>query len=74
MVAGFLVIGILAGLLTGEVALAFGHALWVAGLAYMLGGMLGMSLGLAWGFLWTLVARQIDFRRQHQSDHIHKHE
>jgi hypothetical protein len=47
MVAGFLVLGIAAGLVAGGAALIAGHALWVAGLAYMLGGMLGMGLGIA---------------------------
>jgi high-affinity Fe2+/Pb2+ permease len=47
MVAGFLVLGIAAGLVAGGAALVAGHALWVAGLAYMLGGMLGMGLGIA---------------------------
>ena len=47
MVAGFLVLGIAAGLVAGGTALIAGHALWVAGLAYMLGGMLGMGLGIA---------------------------
>jgi hypothetical protein len=46
MVAGFLVLGIAAGLVAGAAALIAGHALWVAGLAYSLGGMLGMGLGL----------------------------
>jgi hypothetical protein len=46
MVAGFLVLGIAAGLVAGAAALVAGQALWVAGLAYMLGGMLGMGLGL----------------------------
>lgn len=46
MVAGFLVLGIAAGLLAGAGALVAGHAVWVAGLAYMLGGMLGMGLGI----------------------------
>jgi high-affinity Fe2+/Pb2+ permease len=47
MVAGFLVLGIAAGLVAGGTVLIAGHALWVAGLAYMLGGMLGMGLGIA---------------------------
>ncbi len=46
MVAGFLVLGIAAGLVAGGTALVAGQALWVAGLAYMLGGMLGMGLGI----------------------------
>jgi hypothetical protein len=46
MVAGFLVLGIAAGLVAGAAALIAGHALWVAGLAYSLGGMLGMGLGI----------------------------
>jgi hypothetical protein len=46
MVAGFLVLGIAAGLVAGAAALIAGHAFWVAGLAYMLGGMLGMGLGI----------------------------
>ena len=46
MVAGFLVLGIAAGLVAGAAALIAGHALWVAGLAYILGGMLGMGLGI----------------------------
>jgi hypothetical protein len=57
MIAGLLVIGVVAGLLAAATALVAGHALWVAGLAYMLGGMLGMGLGLAWGALWCLAAR-----------------
>ena len=46
MVAGFLVLGIAAGLVAGAAALVAGHAIWVAGLAYVLGGMLGMGLGI----------------------------
>ena len=46
MVAGFLVLGIAAGLVAGGTALAAGQALWVAALAYVLGGMLGMGLGI----------------------------
>lgn len=46
MVAGFLVLGIAAGLVAGAAALIAGHALWVAALAYSLGGMLGLGLGL----------------------------
>ena len=46
MVAGFLVLGVAAGLVAGGTALIAGHALWVAGLAYMLGGTLGMGLGI----------------------------
>lgn len=46
MVAGFLVLGIAAGLVAGAAALVAGQALWVAGLAYALGGMLGLGLGL----------------------------
>lgn len=46
MVAGFLVLGIAAGLVAGGTVLIAGHALWLAVLAYMLGGMLGMGLGL----------------------------
>ena len=34
-----------------------GHALWVAALAYMLGGTLGMGLSLVWGCLWTAMGR-----------------
>ena len=32
-------------------ALVLGHSLWIALLAYMLGGMLGLSFGLIWGLL-----------------------
>jgi hypothetical protein len=46
MGAGFLVLGIAAGLVAGGAALIAGHALWVAGLAYASGGMLGMGLGI----------------------------
>ena len=47
MIAGFLVLGIAAGLVAGAAALIAGHALWVAGLGYVLGGMLGMGLGIS---------------------------
>jgi hypothetical protein len=57
MVAGLLVIGIGAGLLSAAVALALGHGLWAAALAYVLGGLLGAALGLAWGALWSLARR-----------------
>lgn len=50
MIAGFLVLGVAAGLVAGATALIMGHALWVAGLAYMLGGMLGTGLGAALAF------------------------
>jgi hypothetical protein len=46
MIAGFLVLGIAAGLVAGGTALVAGQALWVAALAYVLGGMLGMGLGI----------------------------
>jgi hypothetical protein len=46
MIAGFLVLGIAAGLAAGAGALLAGHALWVAALAYVMGGMLGMGLGV----------------------------
>ncbi len=57
MVAGFLVLGFVAGLASAAIALILGHALWVAGLAYVLGGMLGLGLGLVWGFLCARIDR-----------------
>jgi uncharacterized membrane protein YjjP (DUF1212 family) len=45
MVAGFLVLGVAAGLLSGGTALMAGHPPWVAGLAYVFGGAAGLVLG-----------------------------
>jgi hypothetical protein len=53
MVAGFLVLGIAAGLVAGATALIAGHAFWVVALAYMLGA----GLGLVWGCLWARIER-----------------
>jgi hypothetical protein len=46
--------------------LILGHALWVAALAYMLGGMLGMGLALVGNTLWAQAARLIVPRMQHR--------
>jgi hypothetical protein len=51
MVAGFLVLGLVAALGSSAMALILGYSLWIVLLSYMLGGMLGVSLGLIWGFL-----------------------
>jgi hypothetical protein len=60
MVAGCLIIGVVAGLWTGATALILGHSLWVAGMAYVLGGMLGMVLGLVWGYVWSWIEGQYE--------------
>lgn len=64
MVAGLLVISIVAGLGSAAMALILGQAFWVAALAYMLGGMLGAGLGLVWGCLWARIARWRDLVQQ----------
>lgn len=45
MVAGFLVLGIAAGLVSGGSVLIAGQEFWHAVVAYVLGGMLGFGLG-----------------------------
>lgn len=45
MIAGFLVLGVAAGMVSGGTALIAGHPLWVAGLVYVLGGVTGFALG-----------------------------
>jgi hypothetical protein len=47
MMAGFLLLGIAAGLVSAGSVLIAGHAIWLAVLAYMFGGMLGLGLGVA---------------------------
>jgi hypothetical protein len=47
MIAGFLLLGIAAGVVSGGTALINGHPLWLAGLAYVFGGALGFGLGVA---------------------------
>jgi Na+/melibiose symporter-like transporter len=69
MVAGFLVISIVAGLGSAAMALILGQAVWIVALAYLLGGMLGVGLGLVWGCLWAWVGQWRDLtlaRRQGQ--------
>jgi len=46
MVAGFLIIIIVAGLGSAVVALILGQSFWVVALAYILGGMLGLGLAV----------------------------
>jgi hypothetical protein len=55
MVAGLLVISIIAGLGSAALALILGQSLWAVALTYMLGGVLGAGLGLIWGWLWGRV-------------------
>lgn len=64
MVAGFLVISIIAGLGSAAMALILGQALWIVALAYLLGGLLGVSLGLVWGCLWARIGRWRDLALQ----------
>jgi hypothetical protein len=47
MIAGFVVLGIAAGLVSGGSMLIAGHSLGMAALAYVFGGMLGFGLGIA---------------------------
>jgi hypothetical protein len=69
MVAGFLVLGFVAGLGSAAVALILGYALWAALLAYVLGGMLGLGLGLVWGFLCARIDRLPDLGLHQRHGH-----
>lgn len=71
MVAGFLVVSIVAGLGSAVMALILGQALWIVALAYLLGGLLGVSLGLVWGCLWAWVGTWRDLTLQRSQGHHH---
>lgn len=47
MIAGFLVLGIAAGLVSGGTALIAGHTLGMVACAYVFGGLLGLGLGVS---------------------------
>jgi hypothetical protein len=58
MIAGFLVLGIAAGMVAGGSALIAGHTLAMALLAYVLGGMLGFGLGASLALRADGIARR----------------
>lgn len=71
MVAGLLVISIVAGVGSAAMALILGQSLWVVALTYLLGGMLGAGLGLIWGCVWGRVAHWRSQMRQRSPQHRH---
>jgi hypothetical protein len=59
MIAGFLVLGLLAALGSSAIALILGYSFWIALLAYMLGGTLGGMLAMGAGVVRRFLCAQI---------------
>jgi hypothetical protein len=64
MVAGYLVVGSAAGLLSAGGALLFGYPIWLVAAAYMAGGTVGLGLSIIWCLVHARIGDRLGrFRR-----------